>query len=120
MSEDAILPHPIRRQLIRLRLPIVLLTLVVIVYFCISSVTQIRLGIVGLTELSDPGNLQEVLEVVPNTSASQLIRPGDRILAVDGWPVQFNVDWHNLYPVKDSFLALSFGLRTRAGSTATP
>src|SRR5512142_3371615 len=103
MSEETISPRPIRRRWIRLRLPIVLLILVVIVYFCIAIVTQIRLGIVGLTELSDPSNLQEVLEVVPNTSASRVILPGDRLIAVDGWPIQFNVDWHNFYPVKDSF-----------------
>lgn len=104
MSIDAVSPHPISRRFIRLRLPIVLLTLVVIVYFCIAIITQIRLGIVGLSELSDPSNSQEVLEVIPDTSASRLILPGDRLIAVDGWPTQFNVDWHNFYPVKDSFV----------------
>jgi signal transduction histidine kinase len=85
---------------IRLRIPVILTSLLVIVYF---TVYVALIPHPGFDFSLLPGGEIEVLKIEPGSPAAMYLQERDRIIAIDGWPTVKNVDWRPLFAIKDSY-----------------
>ena len=85
---------------VRLRWPLLGLTLAVTIYFALLTGLWPHPGFDFETQ---PDGTIVVYDPVPGSPAASVLRTGDIIQAVDGWPTTQVADWHWLFPLRNAY-----------------